>query len=227
MAQNKPANEVTVEAKLVQIILNDEHRAGVDWGAIVSDFHTASLKRNNDPLWMDKKYRLSFGTLSQDDYTVLLDALDMAGKVSQSAQTPVKTALGVPTGIDFEKQSIHVDLLVSRLKSGDLALRISPHFSVAATEIWDGQKIPASIILKADTKMLIADNSTVVIGGFMKEEEIKHMRKFPLLGNIRLLGEIPIVGLVFRSQGRLVQRAETVIFLTLRSNAVVPEEDAS
>ena len=218
----KPPDEITLEANIVQIILNDEHRGGVDWGAIVSDFHTAPLKKANDPNWNDKKDRLSFGTVSQDDYAVLLDALGVAGRMSQFPQAPVKAALGTPAGINFEKQNIHVDLLLSRLKSGDLSLRIDPHLAVAATEIWDGEKVPSSVILQSETRMLIADNTTIVIGGFMKEEEITRTRKFPLLG------DIPIVGLVFRSRGRLMQKTETVVFLTVRTNAVdAPEEDSS
>ena len=224
-AQNTPApnnDGITLEANVVQIILNDEHRDGVDWGAIVSDFHTAPLKNANDPDWNDKKYRVSFGTVSQDDYTVLIDALDTVGQMSQSSQAPIKAAPGTPASINFAKQNIRVDLLLSRLKSGDLSLRVAPRLSVAATEIWDGQKIPASVILKSETQMSVADNTTIVIGGFMKEEEIKRTRKIPLLG------DIPIVGLVFRSQGRLMQKTETVIFLTVRTKAVdAPEEDTS
>ena len=218
--KNRP-DEITLEANVVQIILNDEHRGGVDWGAIVSDFHTVPLKKENDPLWNDKKYRLSFGTVSQDDYAVLLDALDMAGQMSQFPQAPIKVASGTPAGINFEKQNIHVDLLLSRLKSGDLSLRVDPHIAVAATELWNGEKVPASVLLQAETKMLIADNTTIVIGGLMKEEEITRKRKFPLLG------DIPIVGLVFRSQGRLMQKTETVIFLTVRTNAVdaLPDDE--
>jgi type II secretory pathway component GspD/PulD (secretin) len=218
-AQEKQPDVVTLEANVVQIILNDEHRGGVDWAAIVSDFHTAFLKKENDPLWNDKKYRLSFGTVSQDDYAVLLDALDMAGKMSQFPQASIKVTPDTPAGIDFEKQNIHVDFLLSRLKSGDLSLRIDPHFAVAATETWDGEKNPSSVILQSETKVLIADNMTVVIGGFMKEAEITRTRKFPLLG------DIPIVGLVFRNQGRLMQKIETVIFLTVRTNAVDAPED--
>lgn len=232
-AQNKP-DEITLEANVVQIILNDEHRGGVDWGAIVSDFHTVPLKKGNDPLWNDKKYHLSFGTVSQDDYTVLLDALDMAGQMSRFPQAPIKVIPGTPAGINFEKQNIRVGLLLSRLKSGDLSLRIDPHIAVAATELWNGEKVPASVLLQAETKMLIANNTTIVIGGLMKEEEITRKRRFrllgdiPLLGNIPLLGDIPIVGLVFRKQGRLMQKTETVIFLTVRTNAVdAPEEDSS
>jgi len=219
-AQTKVPDEITLEANIAQIVLNDEHRGGVDWAAIISDFHTSFLKKQNDPLWDDKKYRVSFGTLSQDDYAVLLDALDMAGQLTQFNQPPVKVIAGKPAGLDLEKQNIHLDLLLTRLKSGDLSLRIVPHYAVAATEILDGDKIPSSIILQAETKLLITDNTTIVIGGFMKEAEITRTRKFPLLGNI------PIVGLVFRNRGRLMQKTETVIFLTVRSNAVdAPEED--
>src|SRR5579862_2501497 len=99
-AQNKPSDEITLEANVVEIILNDEHRSGVDWGAIVSDFHTAPLKNESDPAWNDKKYRLSFGMLSQDDYAVLLDALDTVGQMSQFSQPPVKVVLGTPADID-------------------------------------------------------------------------------------------------------------------------------
>ena len=221
-AQTKAPDEITLEANVVQIILNDEHRDGVDWGAIVSDFHTAPLKKSNDPNWNDKKYRLSFGTVSQDDYAVLLDALDTVGQMSQSPQAPIKITAGMPASINFDKQNIHVDLLLSRLKSGDLSLSINPNLSVAATEIWNGEKIPSSVILQSETKMLIEDTTTIVIGGFTKEEEITRTHKFPLLG------DIPIVGLVFRSQGRLMQKTETVIFLTVRSKAVdAPEDDSS
>ena len=49
-----------------------------------------------------------------------------------------------------------------------------------------------------------------------------------MLGNFPMLGNIPIVGLVFRSKGRLMQKTETVIFLTVRTNAVeAPEEGSS
>jgi type II secretory pathway component GspD/PulD (secretin) len=211
---------ITLEANVVQIILNDEHRGGVDWGAIVSDFHTAFLKKVSDPDWNDKKYRLSFGTVSQDDYAVLLDALDVAGQVSQFPQTPIKVVSGTPAGMGFEKQNIHVDLYLSRLKSGDLSLRVDPHLAVTAL-----------LRLQAQTKMLISDGTTIVIGGLIKEEEITRKHKFPslgnipLLGNIRLLGNIPIVGLVFRNQGRLMKKTETVIFLTVRTNAVDASEE--
>jgi len=205
-AQNKPADEITLEANVVQIILNDEHRNGVDWGAIVSDFHTAVLKNDNDNEENDKKNRLSFGTVSQDDYAVLLDALDTVGQMSQYPQPPIKVIEGNASTLSFDKQNIHSDFSLLRLKSGDLSLQIMAH---------QGDET-------AESKTVIANNTTIVIGGIMNQEAITKTHKFPLLG------DIPIVGLVFRNQGRLMQKTETIIFLTVRTHAVdVPEEDAS
>jgi hypothetical protein len=203
---SKAPDEITLEANAVEIILNDEHHGGVDWGAIVSDFHTVPLKKENDPAWNDKKRRLSFGTVSQDDYSVLLDALDTVGQMGQFPQAAVKVISGVPASISFEKQGIHVDFLLSRLKSGDLSLQVDPH-------------IPA--LLHADTNILIANDTVIIIGGLIKEEEITRKHKFPLLG------DIPIVGpRVFRYKGHLIQKTETVLFLTVRAKAVeAPEED--
>jgi type II secretory pathway component GspD/PulD (secretin) len=218
-AQDKPAPQISVEANIVQIILNDEHRSGLDWGAIVSDFHTSPLKKEDDPDWNDDKYRVSFGTISADDYQVLLDALGMAGEVSQSPQSSINITPGEPARINFDKENINVGLLLTRLKSGDLSLRVDPRIAVAATEIFNGEKTPSSVLLHAQSSTLVNNETTIVIGGFMKEEEIRRTHKFPLLGNI------PIVGLVFRSRGHLMQKTETVIFLTVRTNAVATTED--
>ena len=100
-------------------------------------------------------------------------------------------------------------------------MHIEPHVAVLTTEFRNGQKVPLSLLLKAQTDMAVVNNTTIVIGGLMKEEEITRTRKFPLLG------DIPLVGLVFRNQGRLMQKTETIIFLTVRSNAVeTPQADS-
>jgi hypothetical protein len=225
-AQNKAEDEITLEVNTVQIILNDEHRSGVDWGAIVSDFHTALLRKEDDTAWDEKKYRLSFGTVSQDDYAVLLEALDTVGRMSQFPQTPVKALIGMPIGISLEKQNILVNARWTRLKSGDISLSLEPHAALLVTEFHDGRRVPVSVLLKTQTNLTVVNNATVVIGGLMKEEEITRTRKLPLLGDIRLLGDIPFFGLVFRSQGRLMQKTETIIFLTVRMNAgLVPQAD--
>ena len=52
------------------------------------------------------------------------------------------------------------------------------------------------------------DGVTIVIGGLIKDEKIETINKIPLLG------DLPLVGLAFRSRDNLVRKTELVIFLT-------------
>src|SRR3989338_3168870 len=75
---DKPAAEVLLEVKILQIILNDENRQGVDWEAIVSDYQSfpfTGFEGKGTGV-------LSVGTVSEKDYMVLLDALDTVGMLN-------------------------------------------------------------------------------------------------------------------------------------------------
>ena len=219
-----PLNDVVMEANVVQIILNDEHRQGVDWEAIVSDFHTLQLKKLDNPVWADKKYKISVGTISGDDYSVLLDALDTVGKMTQNVQPPlivttdVKQDLEVTFGEGKGNSNIQVGLLLSKSTQGELQVHLEPHIGVLIKD--DGFK-PEVVTLKAQTDVDIKENTTIVVGGITSEREITKTHKFPLLG------DLPLVGLVFRNRGRLMEKTETVIFLTPRFKAVAEDKGSA
>lgn len=207
--------QVTMEINAVQIVLNDEHRQGVDWEAIVSDFHTLQLKMPDDPGWVDKKYKVDVGTLSKDDYAVLLEALDTVGQMTQVPQPSVILPLDLKQNVNValtDQKTAHVrlDLTLVELKE-QLELHLEPF--VEAT-LKDSSGGPVSVMLKGQTAMALQDGMTIVIGGITSEHEITTTHKFPILG------DLPLVGLVFRNQGRLMQKTETVVFLTPRLKAV-------
>ena len=197
MAQENPVAVTTqaiLEPHMVQIILNDEHRQGVDWEAIVSDFHPLVLKKENDA--DDTKNKLSIGVISDEDYVVLLDALDAVGQVTQSTLEPVTLALDTKTNIDFPfsdvKNKISIAAQLSVSPKGVNQLIVSP--------VIQSKTASTTIDLKV--------NTTVVLGSIFSEHEVTKTHKFPLLG------DLPIVGLVFRNKGKLMQKIETIIFLS-------------
>lgn len=205
--------EITLDANAVQIVLNDEHRKGVDWEAIVSDFHTLQLKKEDNPIWSDKKFKISVGSLSKEDYGVLLDALDTVGQMTQTPQTSARLEVDAPQTMNMALPNKAVDvrinvLLVDSQLRGP-QLHVEPMISTVLHETGS----PAAVTLKAGTEIDVEDGTTIVLGSITSEQEITKTHKFPLLGNL------PIVGLVFRSQGRLMQKTETIIFLTPRIKA--------
>ena len=52
----------------------------------------------------------------------------------------------------------------------------------------------------------------VVIGGLIREEKVKVLKKVPFFG------DVPFLGKAFHRHGRSVKRTETVIFLNLKAS---------
>lgn len=230
LAQDGPAPEearpaaafgqVALDINAVQIVLNDEHRQGVDWEAIVSDFHTLQLKMPDDPSWADKKYTVSVGTLSNDDYAVLLDALDTVGQMTQSPQPAVGLPVDLKQDInvalnDPKTGRVRLDLTLVDIK-GQPELHLEPY--VEAT-LRDNNGKPVAVMLKSQTAVALQEGTTIVVGGITSEQETTRTHKFPILG------DLPLVGLVFRNQGKLMQKTETVVFLTPHFKAAQPNDE--
>ena len=60
----------------------------------------------------------------------------------------------------------------------------------------------------ADTTVLVKDNQTVVIGGLMSTTETEVETKVPILG------DLPLVGVLFRSKSTTTRKTNLLIFLT-------------
>ena len=219
-AQQGPSEALALDINVVQIVLNDEHRDGVDWEAIVSDFHMLPLKKEDNSVWMDKRYRLSAGTVSAEDYAVLLDALDTVGKMSQVPQESVRltkdeslaSTLSLGEG---KEQTVRLGLRFASSANPGPSIVIDPVIGVIFK---DGGKPPVALTLRTSTQVAIKENTVIVLGGLTDEIEITKTHKFPILGNL------PLIGLVFRNQGRWMQKTETVIFLIPRVQSVAVQQ---
>ena len=242
--------EVLIEAKIIQIVLNDEHKMGIDWEAIVSDYHALNLKGDFDILTSsEKRGRLSVGTLSSDDYTFLIDALETVGKTNilsnpsitavnnkeakilvGSTQPYVTTTTTTPaSGPTTTAESVNfidvgVKLFVTPTIHMDdfITMKIKPEVSSVTKSVTTSQNntIPVVETSEAETMVTVKDGVTVVIGGLIKEEKLSTVRKIPILG------DLPLLGLAFRNQKQSVAKTELVIFLTPKIiTGDVPEAD--
>jgi len=70
--------------------------------------------------------------------------------------------------------------------------------------------VPTVDTRRADTTAMIKDGQTIVIGGLRKRETTKDISKVPLLG------DLPLVGGLFKSETESVEINELVIFITTR-----------
>lgn len=97
---------------------------------------------------------------------------------------------------------------------GFITLKVSPEVSAVdghlnykiAAEV-DNQ-VPLVARTTADTTVKIKDGTTIIIGGLRKDEKVKKINKFPILG------DIPVIRWAFRRDVEQTEKTEIVVFLT-------------
>ncbi len=76
-----------------------------------------------------------------------------------------------------------------------------------APNVIDLPRVTSSTVV---TRMILEDGETAVLGGLIQEDEIEQIRKIPLLG------DIPILGYLFKSVRTERSKSNIVIFVTVR-----------
>ena len=133
---------------------------------------------------------------------------------------------------EFKEVGVELEVTPHLAKDGMIRLHIIPVFSVHVDDIdisttgtggaTSTSPQPVVDTRKADTITLVEDGTTVVIGGLKKEEIVTEVSKIPLLG------DIPILGALFRFEGEKSINSELVVFITPRviEEAVLTETEA-
>jgi len=138
---------------------------------------------------------------------------------SGSAQVQKDYEIGDDNGIKVE-----ITPFIS--PDGYVTLDIKPEYKTIASRIYStgetgDQDLQATLLQRRDLDLKgvrIKDGETLVIGGMIQETESKSVKKIPFLG------DLPVVGMFFRSTGTDKSKEEMVIMLT--PQIVVDTEDA-
>jgi type II secretory pathway component GspD/PulD (secretin) len=111
-------------------------------------------------------------------------------------------------------KNIGVDLKVTPhiARDGMLRLHIVPKFSTLVSQVPTGDfsQLPAPIVdsRSVDTKAMIRDGQTIVIGGLRKREISKGISKVPVLS------DLPLIGGLFTSESESKVIKELIVFIT-------------
>ena len=103
---------------------------------------------------------------------------------------------------------------------GVVIMDVAPEIStLTETTVPISETVNATVIAKrsASTRVAVKDGQTIVIGGLMEDRIIDGLRKVPFLG------DIPLLGALFRQKTESKVKTELLIFLTPRV-AKLPEE---
>ncbi len=141
----------------------------------------------------------------------ILAAEGREASITIGSETYFSIVTGSTTNTNIQLQRINTGITL-RLTgfvedSGALNLHLQPEVSDAAAPVGGN---PATTVRRADTYVRVEPGQTIVLGGLIRDIESKVTTKIPLLG------DIPLVGTVFRSSRQVKQRTEVVIMITPR-----------
>lgn len=116
-----------------------------------------------------------------------------------------------------EDNGISVELVPFISPDGYVTLNLMPNYATIKEQIMapsstgQGQIIAATLLQRRNLELSnirIKDGETLVLGGLIQEEEHKNISKLPILG------DLPVIGSVFRSTTTSNTKSELVIMIT-------------
>jgi type IV pilus assembly protein PilQ len=131
-------------------------------------------------------------------------------EVKQGTQIPIQTTINNTISVQYVDAVLRLQVTPQITADGNVFMDVV----VENTQIDNGiplvNGIPALDTQSAKTKVLVGDGGTVVIGGVMVSQQQTNVFQVPLLGNI------PLIGHLFKETSVHVQSQELLFFLTPR-----------
>jgi len=114
---------------------------------------------------------------------------------------------------EFREVGVELEVIPHFARDGMIRLQLKPKFSVQAQNVTVGTSgnqftVPVVDRREADTTLLVKDGQTVVLGGLRKKDVSQQINKVPFLGDIPLLGNL------FKFEGEDTVNSELVVFVT-------------
>ena len=221
--------QVMIEAKILEISLDDTERFGIDWKRLLgpapgtrSSFGTTGLAFGSAAV-PGQGFFFSF---LNDNMEAFLSALATKGRVRTLA-TPkllalenqeAKAVIGDSTGfkvtttinlvttesIQFLESGVILKVTASVDQRGRVLMKVHPEVSSASLS--DG--IPSKKSTEVTTELLCEDGQSIFIGGLIKSGSLRDRAGVPILG------AIPGLGWLFSNSVESTSFSETIVVIT-------------
>ncbi len=128
--------------------------------------------------------------------------------IEQGTELPYQSATSSgATAISFKKATLRLEVVPQITPEGNVIMKVKVNRDAV------GRITPAGFAIDTravETDVLVENGGTVVIGGIYEQVENNQVNKVPFLG------DIPIVGALFRNTTRTNNKTELLVFLTPR-----------
>ena len=222
--------QILIEAKILEVTLNDEDSYGIDW----SDFFSSKDGTGSYGTQGLAGAGASSSTglvfdVANSEFSGMLTALEEDGRV-RTLSTPkllaldnqeasvivgdrrgylVTTTINAVTteSVEFLESGVILKVTPTVDSEGRVMMEIHPEVS---TGVVDTNGIPSQTTTEVTTRLLVPSGQTVFVGGLIKHTASETRRGVPVLG------KIPGIGRLFSSREKTNVNTETIVLITPR-----------
>jgi type II secretion system protein D len=238
---DQPRPQVLIQVLLAEVTLDSTQDLGVEWN-ITKTVENAKVATGTDlGVLSDLKNLGGFSTaVTGSDYNFLIRALQNDGRLEVLSRPQILTADNKPANINvgqrvplvtgsqvtplggtantIEYENVGVNLQVTPRIGADGAVRMeisttNSDLSSSTITVSNGSsgapvQLPIINERRATTSVSVQSGQSIIIGGLIQNSEDNRVKKVPYLG------DIPGLGVLFRSKSRVTSRKELLILLT-------------
>ncbi|MFC1234497.1 type II and III secretion system protein family protein [Vibrio sp. UBA2437] len=135
-------------------------------------------------------------------------------------ELPVITVVDGSTNVEYKEYGVRLELMAKVLRDDKIKLSLMPEVS-ALDDVYysnDDYDIPALRTRRARTTVELGDGQSFVLAGLLNSEDTESLRRIPYIG------DIPILGALFRHTETTRTKTELIIVATV--NLVQPIQPA-
>ena len=246
--ENRVLRQVQIVAKIIEVELSEDFSAGIDWNTVFrSAGNAVTVTQRLAPTRGSGAFTMG---VHIKDFTGMLEAFASQGKVNVMASPRVMAMNNEPAVMRVGTQDVffvttsQVDattgqilqtvvtpqsitegivLSVTPQISGDgiIHMSITPSITertgTATSRL--GDQVPITSVRETDTLVRVHEGETIVIAGLMQDRTSVEKSKVPVLG------DVPLVGGLFRREERMKRKTDLIILLT--ATVMAPGEIAA
>ncbi len=227
-----PTPQVMIEAKIIETTVTD----GLSMGMDLIDF--MRVESPDSPIYNQRFApgaggpRIEFGVLEQGfNIEGFIEAIQtttdarMLNNPRLLVLSKETASINIVDEIPYQERTITADGSVTattEFKEVGVTIDVTPYINSDGTIIMDIQpthsfqtgravdNVPIVKSSRVNTSFMLNDGETVVIGGLIRESDSVTDSKVPILG------DIPVLGYLFKNTDRETSRNELTIFITAR-----------
>jgi general secretion pathway protein D len=236
---DEQSRQVLITGEIIEVDIDDNFKSGIEWEKIFKSVHMDNLdlvtKFPVTPA-LTSYGKISVGTLSQDNYNIVINMLSEYGKTKvlnrprivvvnkeeakilvgtreayvTSSQSQGETSVVTAENINFIDVGVKLIVVPIIGSDGFITMKIKPEVSSVEEflETEAGSRVPIVKTAESETVVKVKDGSMLVIAGLLKESDSKERLGLPGLA------KIPVLGHLFSARTKEKQKSELVVFIT-------------